>query len=242
MVGEIFKERISRASGTNDSRLILALDVAEDDLQSRGLEKRYMKVLNEVSGSLAAVKIGYPLVLSTGIDIFSKAKSAVDVPLIADFKIADVPHINQQIARCAFQAGADGVIAQAFVGSDSLEAVAQVAEDENGGLIALPSMSHEGSEEFLQPYFDQLLEVASEAGATGVIGPATRPEDVAALREKLGGEMLILTPGIGAQGAQPGDAIRNGADYEIVGRVIYTSDSPGEKAEELRSEINKKEG
>ncbi len=52
--------------------------------------------------------------------------------------------------------------------------------------------------------------------------------------------MIILTPGIGAQGAQPGDAIKNGADYEIVGRAIYTSDNPQKSAEEIRKKINER--
>lgn len=239
MVGGEFKRSLSERTRLNDSRLILALDVAERDVRTEGLEQKYLKILDDVSSSISAVKAGYPLVLSFGLEIISKIKRANDVPVIADFKIADVPHINRQIARRAFEAEADGVIAHAFVGRDSLEAIVQVAEEEDGrGLIVVPTMTHEGGETFIQPLSNRMLELASEVEATGIIGPATRPEDVTALRARVGEDMLILTPGIGAQGAQPGDAVRCGADYEIVGRSIYASKAPAKTAEEIRNRIN----
>jgi len=42
--------------------------------------------------------------------------------------------------------------------------------------------------------------------------------------------MLIISPGVGAQGAPFGSAIRAGADYEIVGRAIYASQDPAAAA------------
>jgi orotidine-5'-phosphate decarboxylase len=51
--------------------------------------------------------------------------------------------------------------------------------------------------------------------------------------------MMILTPGVGAQGGSAADAIRAGADYIIVGRSIYQADDPGAAATELAGEIQK---
>lgn len=240
MVGEKLRESLSERARKNNSKLILALDVAEIDTGKEEIDHKYLNILEKVSDSIVAAKIGYPLVLKSGLEVISKAKERGNLPVIADFKIADVPYTNRQIALCAFKAGVDGVIAHAFVGRDSLEAVVEAAEEEEKGVIVVPSMSHEGGKEFMQPLSNRMLELAKSVEATGIIGPATRSEDVERLRSQAGGEMLILTPGIGAQGGQPGDAIRSGADYEIVGRAIYTSENPGEEAEKIRRKINKK--
>jgi orotidine-5'-phosphate decarboxylase len=51
------------------------------------------------------------------------------------------------------------------------------------------------------------------------------------------GELVIISPGVKAQGARPGDAIRAGADFEIVGRGIYASAEPRRSAAEIAEEI-----
>lgn len=243
MTDDELKERLEEKSKSNDSRLILALDVAEEDIRRKDPSHKYLDIAREASSSVAAVKVGYPLVLKSGLDIIKKIKNKTDIPIIADFKIADVPHICRQIALCAYGAGAEGVIVHGFVGKDSLEAVVQTAEEEGEkGVIVVPSMSHQGGKTFIQKFSSQMLEIAKEVDVTGVIGPATRPEDVRSLRARVGEDILVLTPGIGAQGAQPGDAIRSGADYEIVGRAIYTSDSPEKAAAEIRRKINEVSG
>ena len=234
MIGKRFKERMLRKSEKNESRLILALDVHKEQVQ---------KLLEDVSSYIVAVKIGYPLVLGAGLGVVSKIKEASDLPIIADFKIADVPHTNQRIARCAYDAGADAVIAHAFVGRDSLEAIIKVAEEKGDrGVIVVPNMSHPGASMFIGSVSERMAKLAVDVGATGVIGPATRPKEIMALRSWVGKELLILTPGVGAQGAQPGDAIKSGADFEIVGRAICTAKSPAKMAKAMRYQINESMG
>lgn len=234
-----FKELLKDESQKKESRLILALDIAEGDAQNRNLKQKYLNILSDASDSIVAVKVGYPLVLKTGLNIITEIKEESEVPVIADFKIADIPHVNRQIARYALEAGADGVISHGFVGKDSLQAVVEIAEElGNKGVIVVPTMSHEGGKMFIKPNSESIIELAKKIKTTGIIGPATRPEDVEKLRSLVGKDMLILTPGIGAQGAAPGDAIKSGADYEIVGRAIYTSELPGESAERIRQKIN----
>lgn len=240
MVGEELRMLLSERADSNESKLILALDVKQEDIKKNNIDKRYVKIARSASDFVVAVKVGYPLVLKAGLGVISKIKKKAKTPVIADFKIADIPHICRQIALCAYSEGADGVIAQGFVGKDSVSAVVEAAEEVGGkGVIVVPSMSHEGGRMFIQKFTSQMLDMAKEVRVTGVIGPATRPEEVEDLRSKVGNDMLVLTPGIGAQGGRPGDAIRSGADYEIVGRAIYTSDNPEKAANKIRSQINK---
>lgn len=239
MIGEEFMKSLSEKGQANNSKLILALDVPSELDEEKELEDRCLEILEKTSNSIAAVKVGYPVVLRTGTEIIEKINEKNYAPIIADFKIADIPHTSREIAERAYEKGAGAVIAHGFPGTDSLEAINQVAEEMGDrGVFIVSNMSHPGGKEFIRPVTDRILELVKNVSATGVIGPATRPEEVTDMRNKLGGDFLILTPGIGAQGAKAGDAIRSGADYEIVGRAIYNSDSPGESAERIRNEIN----
>lgn len=231
---EAFKKRIENKSQSNNSRLILALDISN---RKTSMEKA-IQILKDTSKHLSGVKIGYPSVLSFGLKIISESKETSGLPIIADFKIADVPHINRKITHSAFDAGADAVIAHAFLGGDSLQAVIEVAEEEGGGVIALPNMSHPGSKAFIGPVSMKMAKMAVEVGSDGLIGPATRTEEITELRKLVGKKPLIFSPGVGAQGGKPGDAIRSGADFEIVGRSIYNSGEPRKAAEKMRKRIN----
>ena len=83
---------------------------------------------------------------------------------------------------------------------------------------------------------DQLAKLAVEVGATGVIAPATRPERIAHVRSIVG-NLLILSPGVGAQGGSAVEAVRQGADYVIVGRSIYSDPDPQAAARGVAREI-----
>jgi len=213
------------------SRIIVALDC------SNALE-----VAEKVADYIYAFKVNYPLVLREGIGIISKLSEFGDV--IADFKIADVPHISSAISKCAFDAGARAVIAHAFVGSDSLKAVVGVAREYGGEVYAVCELSSEGGKEFMMPVAEKLVEVAVKADCDGIVAPATRVERITALKNKaesMGKSIKIISPGIGAQGGKARDAIEAGADCIIVGRSIYTGD-PVKNIKSLLKEIEEEIG
>ncbi|MCD6515687.1 MAG: orotidine-5'-phosphate decarboxylase [Candidatus Odinarchaeota archaeon] len=227
MIGKNFIDIIEQKAHRNKSRTILALDVTQDvktHKDKRILWNRALNIAILASKYLAAIKVGYPLILATGLDIVGELKQRTKLPIIGDFKIADIGNTNKWIARHAYNAGIDALIVHAIIGEDAVRDVIKVAEEYNRAVFLLVSMSHPGAIKFIKPHIKELTELAVSVGATGVIAPATRPEEIKLVREMLSDEMLILSPGIGAQGAKAGIAIRNGADFEIVGRRIYSSD------------------
>ncbi|WP_369425724.1 orotidine-5'-phosphate decarboxylase [Methanothrix sp.] len=205
-----------------NSRLILALDVASRD--------NAYSIASDTEGIFDAIKVGYPLVLSAGLSVI-KDLSGIS-PIIADLKIADIPNTNRLICDRLFSAGAQGVIAHAFTGRDSLEACVDVAEGYSGELYAVTEMSHPGALEFMAPVAERMVVLALEVGASGIVAPATRPERLKALRRTAGG-LTIISPGVGAQGGSLRDALDAGADYAIVGRSVYESSNPRAAAEAL---------
>ena len=103
-------------------------------------------------------------------------------------------------------------------------------------MIAIVEMTHPGSDEYIQPVSEKIAEMVEVIGVDGVVLPATRPERVKKL-VKIVKNAYVISPGIKAQGANPGDAILNGADYEVVGRAIYEADNPKRAAEEIYKEV-----
>ncbi len=207
------------------SRLILALDVYE--------RNRALKIARDTRDFLWGIKINWPLILGSGIGIIRELKEETGLPIIADLKLADIPNTHRLIAKKVFEEGANYIITHGFVGRDSVKAVMELGET-----ILVVEMSHPGAEEFIQPAADRLIDLANDLMPFGVIAPATRPERVRYIREKLSREIRILTPGVGAQGGRAKEALKAGADYIIVGRSIYSAENPREAARNLWGETN----
>lgn len=232
--GAGFREAIEQRAKKNRSRVVLALDLADTlpsdatPAQRQELANRACKLARAVAPYLAAIKINYPLTLAVGLQVVAELRNAVPgVPLIADFKVADIDNTNAWIARHTYGAGIDAIIVQGFVGTDAVQGVLQEARKfGDRGVILVVDMSHPGAAEFIHPQTPRLAQLAVSLGATGVIAPGTRPSHVAQIRAWIGSNVLIFAPGMGAQGGQAGTAIAAGADYEIFGRAIYQAADP----------------
>jgi len=204
--------------------LILALDVEERRIS--------LRIAEEVCDLVDRFKVNYPLILSSGIRIISELSEMK--PVIADLKIADVPHVSSKIADLAFRNDAEAVIAHGFVGSDSLKSVVNVAKRFNGEVYVVTELSSPGGEEFMSKFSLEIAKKAKEIGCHGLIAPATRLERLRAIRETAG-EMRILCPGVGAQGGSL-ESLRY-ADGIIVGRSIYEADNPRQEARRFREYV-----
>ena len=93
----------------------------------------------------------------------------------------------------------------------------------------------------------EVVRLANLARDSGLDGVVASPREIRLIREFVASEgFIILTPGIRPAGsatgdqkrtATPLDAIRDGADFLVMGRAITSSSNPRETAERLLDEI-----
>ena len=85
--------------------------------------------------------------------------------------------------------------------------------------------------------------LAKQAGLDGVVASG---KEVVCIRQELGEEFVIVTPGIRPAGEAAGDqqrivtpseAVKNGSDYLVVGRPIVKADQPLVAAKKILDEM-----
>jgi orotidine-5'-phosphate decarboxylase len=92
---------------------------------------------------------------------------------------------------------------------------------------------------------EEVQHLARQAQAAGLDGVVASPHEIVDIRQACGPAFLIVTPGVRAADAAlndqrrvmtPGEAIRVGADYVVVGRPILAAKNPAEAAQRIASE------
>ena len=215
------------------SRIIVALDPPD----GVNVIDWCLNIVRETRDLVAGYKIGLPLVVRLNsmedLSILSKAMDG-DRLKIVDLKLADIGNIMVSAVKPFIHHGFNYFIAHSFIGCrDGLDVLNSFLRENNAWLITVVSMSHRGSVEAMDDVVEKLLEISVNTGAWGVVAPATRPEIIRFVRKHIGSRAKILSPGIGPQGARPGDALMAGADYEIIGRMITRSSDPRHVVKEI---------
>ena len=92
----------------------------------------------------------------------------------------------------------------------------------------------------------RILEKAILAKQAGLDGVVASGKEVVRIRQELGEEFVIVTPGIRPAGEAAGDqqrivtpseAVKNGSDYLVVGRPIVKADQPLVAAKKILDEM-----
>ena len=202
------------------SPLIVAID--------REPQIEIMNFLENVTDNIAGVKIGLPYLLSPGInhirEIVDEFKD--NYFFIADLKLADIGYVSHIMLSIAEKIGFDAVIAHGFIGLEgALDEIKKTADSLNLFLFIVAAMSHPGAEDLLNKNVDKILEICNKISVRGFVAPATMPSYIKRIKERYS-DAIIISPGIGAQGAPIGSALKAGATFEIVGRRITLSSDP----------------
>lgn len=194
------------------------------------------EVVESITNDIDTIKIGYPLTLAEGLKSIQVFKENFDFKVICDYKVADIPDTNSKITELTFAAGADAIITHGFVGRDSVEACLDVANNYGREIFLLTEMSHSGAKMFIQPFADDIAEMGVDMGIKNYVAPSTRLDRLSDIRNIVGNDSFIISPGVGTQGGNPKDTLKY-ADALIIGRSIYESDNPKIAVDEIIDSI-----
>jgi orotidine-5'-phosphate decarboxylase len=229
---------MSRANIPAAKRLIIALDVPTG-AQARGL-------VEDLGDTVSFYKVG--LELFTGDDGFAMVDwlTRRDKEVFVDLKFFDVP---ATVARAVSQLRGRQVSFATVHGNDAMMRAAAEAAGEVG-ILAVTVLTSLDAADMRDLGFDCDIPAlvrsrAQRAVALGCAGVVASGQEAAMLRKTLGGDGLIVTPGIRPvrqdddqkRTVTPTQALRDGADYLVVGRPVRDADNPREAARVIQDEI-----
>ncbi len=157
-------------------------------------------------------------------------RSYPGIPVILDSKRGDIGNTAERYAIEAFERyGADAVTVNPYLGGDAVEPFLRYADK---GVVVLCRTSNPGSRDLqdLEVAGRRLYQVVAELVARQwnsrgncllVVG-ATFPRELAQIRTIVG-DMPLLVPGVGAQGGDVAQVVRNGQTDAGTGLIISSS-------------------
>jgi len=197
------------------SRVVLAVD-----------DPSHLNLIERLKSLIVGVKLGVLPIISGKAEEFIRKER--DLYFISDMKTADIPDINIKIAEKLADMGFRGIIFHLF--PMSLDEAVKLLHKRDCDAIGVAMMSHRNAVLF-ERNFDSLVDYGMKAGLDGFVVGATKPDYIRKAKEMT--KKPILSPGVVKQGALPGEAIKLGADFEIVGRAITESSDPVSEAERI---------
>ncbi len=241
-----FRERMLLSAREKRSRIVLALDIAGPVDARLDMART---VLAQTKSDVAAVKLNQHLLLPfglVGVERLVKECKREGLPLIADLKMNDIESTNLDALDSLVSFGFDCVIANPFVGrEEGLGAVLERAHRTGLGVLLLVYMSHEGTKEGYaintekgEPLYRVFATRAKDWGADGTIVSAKSSEVIKSVRNIVGKDSLIFSPGVGPQGGTASAARASGADFVIVGRSVTDAPDPAKVVAALRNELS----
>jgi len=235
-----FLQRIATAAIEKKSPIVLALDPRPEGNQS--LPEFAAKTICAVEHHICAVKMNFHIILplsASEILHINKLVHSLGLQSIADIKLNDIETTNAVAIDHLIKMGFDAAIASPFIGRDTLASLVQKAHKSDAGIIALVYMSHPEAKDGFglkmrgRGLYKIFFERAESAGVDGVVVGATQQE----ILKEVAGRLPVYSPGVGAQGGDSEQAIRNGADYIIIGRSIVEAKQPAKVVGEIQNRI-----
>ena len=221
-------------------RLIVALDLGDAEAAER-LAKR-------LGDAVSFYKIGMQLAYSGGLPLIAKLADAGKRAFV-DLKLHDIPNTVEQATAAIARLGGYFLTVHAY--PQTMRAAAAGARGTGLKILAVTVLTSSDDADLAEAGYAFGVKAlvarrAAQAEAIGVDGVVASAAEAAMLRLSRAKDFLIVTPGIRPAGAGAGDqkrvatpasAIRDGADYLVVGRPITGAADPRRAAEAIVEEI-----
>jgi orotidine-5'-phosphate decarboxylase len=217
----------------SDPKIIVALDFA--DAQSA------LALADQIDPQRARVKVGKELFTRAGTSVV-EALNERGFDIFLDLKYHDIPNTTAKACRAAADLGV-WMVNVHTLGGPAMMAAARKAVDEAEtsplliGVTLLTSMDQKTFDQIgltgtIAGTVSRLAQLAKESGLDGVVCSAHEAKQ---LRQDLGEDFSLVTPGIRPAGSDKGDqhrimtpaeALNAGSSYLVIGRPITAAKDP----------------
>ena len=205
----------------------------------------------ELEPYVTTLKVGLELFDAVGQRGVEQVRAAApSCALFLDVKLHDIPHTVAGAARALKPLRPDLLTVHALGGSAMVRAACEaLPETQITGVTVLTSMSAADQSEvgIAGTPEDAVLRLAEIAVGAGARGLVCSPHEVGAVRQAVGPDVRLITPGVRPAGAAVGDqrrvatpvqALHDGADLLVIGRPITAAEAPAEAAARIAADIN----
>jgi len=228
----------------NDPKILVALDYSD--------EKQAFNLIDQINPELCRLKVGKEMFTHFGPDFIEKIHNE-GFQVFLDLKYHDIPNTVAKACAAAADLGVWMLNVHALGGSKMMEAAVNALANRKNkpyliAVTVLTSMSAEdlqglGIQQTPSELALHLATMAKDAGLDGIVCSAQEAE---LMRQKLGSEFLLVTPGIRPAGSAqddqqrimtPAKAIEAGSSYLVIGRPITQAEDPVGILRTINSEI-----
>lgn len=217
-----------------DTKIIVALDYES--------ENEALSLVDQLDPSQCRLKVGKEMFTTLGTH-FVKQLQDRKFDVFLDLKFHDIPNTVARAVRSAADLGVWMVDLHASGGLRMMEESKKILEPYGKDapiLIAVTVLTSMEDLDLLQiginsSPLEQVIRLAHLTQRAGLDGVVCSPQEVDVLRENLGKDFKLITPGIRPIGSEFGDqrrvmtptaAIRSGSDYLVIGRPITQAKDP----------------
>jgi orotidine-5'-phosphate decarboxylase len=218
----------------SNPRVIVALDYAN--------AADALKNVDRLAPELCRLKVGKELFTRSGPELVREL-TARGFDVFLDLKFHDIPNTVAQACRAAADLGVWMVNVHAQGGRKMMMAAREALVeygDERPLLIAVTILTSLGADDLAEVGLqgtpaENVLRLAALTKECGLDGVVCSPLEAADLRQRLGGEFRLITPGVRPAGAAqddqrrvmtPAQAVAAGASYLVIGRPITQAVDP----------------
>jgi orotidine-5'-phosphate decarboxylase len=227
------------ALGPRD-RLIVALDTPDI-----GEGRRIVERIGDGAG---IYKIGMELAYAGGLKLAPELAST-GKQVFLDLKLHDIPNTVERATAQAAKLGARFLTVHAY--PQTMRAAVAGAKGSGMQVLAVTVLTSYDDADLSDACYrfgvvETVRRRAEQALGLGVDGLVASAAEAPLLRQTVGAQMLLVSPGIRPAGAAAGDqkriatpaeAVRVGVDYVVVGRPITQAPDPRAAAEAVVAEI-----
>jgi orotidine-5'-phosphate decarboxylase len=224
------------------------------DVSSADEAKRYVELL---AGHVGLFKVGLELFIRCGFEVIAFVHAIGAAGIFVDLKLHDIPATVSRAMAGIADLGIQFATVHCGESLRMLEAATAGSQGKVNvlGVTLLTSVSAADIKAagYRQEYYTDIsrlvLQKAEMARSAGCAGVVCSGHEVGMIKKKLGRNFIAVTPGIRPQWSAgdkddqqrvmtPAQAVRNGADFLVIGRPVRDAAHPRVAAERIAEEID----